>query len=953
MDATQPEAVSSSTLGDQLATSENVKNLKRKVISVSKLMEVFKNKEIETAALKKQVEEARKEIAELRKKAKDNASVNNEFIQLKGQVVKQTQLTEQAQADARQAKTDQEAAEEKLNRLTLKLRSVEALNTQLEAKTNGMDQASGEVGELQKKLSSMQREHDQANRKMQEMSEMRERLMKAEADKANRLEWLTEQKKKWEKDEKHGQDKQMQELQNKVNELEHQLEDINTEGFVEAEMAKQALNDTEDKLRITQLKLEDTNQKIRSLNKTVLELGKEKGTLERKLATLEHERNIREFDMTSVEEFEEVIPSQDHAPIAKSVYTNQQRTSTLEATRSGDELPSSQLDRALSTIENLMGHFNVLRMVSGTHDDKQQIATLANQVKALTTEKQALQDELTRRLVECPIQNAPATHSSSNFLPPPASPNIPARTVTTSAPISSDTIPRMDPPRKASRKRKVIESTAEITPEATTGLNLEAIDHGPSLDTSQSKTGVSKKTRKSAAGVETSPSPSKPRKPRAIKRATKTSSVDLSHIQIRNISVNPLVPSRHCFLSLMSTSIVDDSQLYTKLDVFADASPETFGNLFEAVQAKAKEIADAVLIFRAKHDILDDSTEELKFEGFDPIFIPKSLCTAEVHIVQLLCLFQRRFLNMDILNRFFVAMYDFILKNTAVDEHLTSLSVLARITTGVCRTQGDIERPRILAFDVLREVSSPKTSLVLCEAIASIWPSVFVISSGDGSDGLEQPIVKAYQAVLSTHQEAIKGVVVWHTPEGCRDIVSFGFDTFVRKCNWPSLPKAPFIDELTEEMMEVVRAPDFMDLCQKKPGYDFALRKALELLIVHGYDWGELCENGLIPELSKMTIHGSLYTFALPLLASVTRETRFRSSESFEPTDTHIQPIRKLMEGILASEATLGHQTQSAMAIIDLSNGRQDHISMVKEWHSNLNEMDKTQLPEVLREIFS
>jgi hypothetical protein len=43
MDVSTPTTISPAVLND--AVSENVKNIKRKVISVSKLMEIFKNKE--------------------------------------------------------------------------------------------------------------------------------------------------------------------------------------------------------------------------------------------------------------------------------------------------------------------------------------------------------------------------------------------------------------------------------------------------------------------------------------------------------------------------------------------------------------------------------------------------------------------------------------------------------------------------------------------------------------------------------------------------------------------------------------------------------------------------------------------------------------------------------------------------------------------------------------------
>ncbi|KAF9201841.1 hypothetical protein BGZ49_007947 [Haplosporangium sp. Z 27] len=949
MDAPQQEVASSNpTLGD-LTTSENVKNLKRKVISVSKLMEVFKNKENETAALKKQMEEAQKEITELRQKANDSISSNKALAQLQEQVAKQTQQVEQAQAEIKRAKADQKDAEEKLIRLTQKLKSTEALNTQLTAKTSGLDHVNGEVGELQKKLVSIQKEHDHANRKSrQEMSDMRERLMKAEAEKASRLDWLTEQKKKWEKDEKLRQDKQMQELHDRVNELEHQLEDIGTERYLEAEMSKEAIKIVEDKLKSAQLRLEDNNGKIRQLNQTVLELRIENGALERKVATFERERESRDYDMAGVEEFEEFIPSQDVASGSNSTYPNQRRASSSENPLSNRDLSQHQIERTLGTIEDLMTQFSVLRMISGSKDDKQQITVLIDQVKTLTKEKHALQNELTRLLLGQATQVSPVLPTQSTLPPTVAISDTPVNTAALSAPVSSDTIASTKSPKKTTRKRKITETTLEVATEPNQEIapetNLETIDHNTSLDNNTTNITDNKKIRKPRAAAP-SPTLPKPRKLRVTKKTTKASSVDLSNIQIRNISINPLIPSisapSNYFSFLMNSAIVDDSQPYTKLDAIATVLPEKLNDLFEAVQAKAKEITHTVLVFRAEHDIVEDNIETWTLDDFSPITTSKSLCTAEVYVVQLLRLLQERFPDMDILNRFFVTISDSILKRAVNDEQLDKISVLTRIVTGVCRSQGDIERPRILAFDILREILNPKVALVLCEAIASIWPSVFMASSDAGSEDYQQLILKAFQAVLSTHQEAIKDVNI-----------PFGFETFVRKCNWPSLADAPFVNELVDEMMDVVRAPDFMDVCSNKPGYDFTLRKALELLIIHGYEWIEIYNNFIKPELFKMMIDESLYKFALPLVAAITRETRHKSINVNEPV-TDISPIRELMEAILNSEATLNHQTQSAMAIVELSNGRQDQISMAKEWHNNLDENDRIHLPSVLHEILS
>lgn len=54
---------------------------------------------------------------------------------------------------------------------------------------------------------------------------------------------------------------------------------------------------------------------------------------------------------------------------------------------------------------------------------------------------------------------------------------------------------------------------------------------------------------------------------------------------------------------------------------------------------------------------------------------------------------------------------------------------------GICRTEGDIRLARVLSYDLLRELDRPKHSLVLSEAIASVWPDVFKVAENAEQDG--------------------------------------------------------------------------------------------------------------------------------------------------------------------------------------------------------------------------
>ncbi|KAI1295699.1 hypothetical protein EDD11_007849 [Mortierella claussenii] len=953
---------------DTQTTSENVKNLKRKVISVTKLMEVFKNKEQETASLKMQLEQARKEADALREQSKTEPA-SAELGRLR-------EMAEQSRIAAEQAKAGQKAAEENLAKQMQKLKATEMLNTQLEAKGNNFDQLRSELVEAQKKFASTQKELEQAVRKSkQESSDLRAKLMKVDAEKADRLEWLGEQRKRWEKDEERRQGNRTQELQEKIKELEHQLEDMGTERYLELELAREEQKSAEDRLKTAYTKLEDANAKIKSLNHTVLDLRAQNGTLERKISSLERDIDALELrlsthdhDSAAQEVFEEVIPEQNTASVATSAQRERTSIEWPLPSQGDTKLSGDRLDEALRAINDLKTQFTVLRMFPDSQDDQNRISVLLEKVKTLTQEKEVLQHELTRRLVERPTQEPFNTDTHVSLIAPfpttltKDSMKATGQVGTFSAPISSDTIPRSDAsvpptsPKKLGRKRKAVEVTADTFIEPDTHSSEEpGQDIEPdTLDRAASEGITSiQAARKPGRPARTPATPAssiipKTKKARASKKPARTLSVDLSRIQIRNISVNPLVPSiiapRQFFSSLMNSAIIEDSQPYTKLDAIAAILPAGMGDLFEAVADKAKEISAKVSDFRTKHNMLQDSTKTWTLDDFQPIPISESLSPSEVYIVQLLCLLQARFPELDILHRFFAVAGEIILKGAAAGEQLDALSVLVRITTGTCRVQNDVQRPRILAYDILREIPTAKTSLVLCETIASIWPSVFMVADKSANEDHQRLILKAFQAVLGTYHEATKDTEPL-----------LGYTTFAQKCSWPALADAPFVNELVDEMMTVVRSAEFPDMCRTLPGYEFTFRKALELLLVQGYEWVEIYNDFIKPDLFKLMIHESLHTFATPLVAAVTRETRLlpRGTAAHTSSSVDATPIRELLEAILESEAQLCHQSLSALAIVELSYGKEEHLSKAQTWHGSLSTSDKSALPKVLQEILS
>ncbi|CAO3567214.1 unnamed protein product [Mortierella alpina] len=378
----------------------------------------------------------------------------------------------------------------------------------------------------------------------------------------------------------------------------------------------------------------------------------------------------------------------------------------------------------------------------------------------------------------------------------------------------------------------------------------------------------------------------KPAKPRSAKKTAGSSSkLDITKIEIRNISTNPFIPCISnpdiYFSVLMNSPIVHDSQPNTKLSTVATVLPQQLDVLFKAVHAKAKEITPKVAAFRASRDTRLDFCKKWTLDGQAPINISESLSPEENYIVQLLCVFAAHFHEMDIIPKFYKFASQTIIQDAKNDSADTP-SVLVRIVMGVCRAKNMIDQASILRYDILREITKRERAMALSEAVASVWPAVFRIPEQDANDA-QRLFSDSIQATIGTIQDEMNGEQI---------ILAHGYDTFVTKCNWSTLDEAPYVDELAEQLMAMIQEPEY---ARTSPEDQFVHRKALELLLVQGYSWAEILEKYVKTHLIKMLADPEKRRIALALLAAVVR--------SFYDEASQCLPLRPIIDGILAEEA--------------------------------------------------
>ncbi|KAG0372383.1 hypothetical protein BGX24_000320 [Mortierella sp. AD032] len=1040
MDVSTPNPISPAVLND--AVSENVKNIKRKVISVSKLMEIFKNKEAEMDAVKKELEAAKAQVISLQQSAAKvpipvpaPAPVTN------------TDEVEELKAEAELTKTKLKESEVQISKLSQSLRSQQMLNHQLEEKTHGQERLNAEVLDLQKKHNLAIKNLEQANRKrISETTTLREKLMKATAENTDKVTWMAENRKKWLQEEESRKSKREAELDSQVEELQSRLEDIATERYLDSELAKEEVKKAEEKQQRMTKKVDELQEKQKVLTKTILDLRSEKAELERRL----EDHGTEEFmELGGEYDFEEVIPEQGTSQqtplpepvevvmspilskvskpalpptplpkpveIVKSPILSKAKlavpptplpkpveivkppilskaklavppTPMTPVQLTPENLSKLQLDTALESLDQLKAQFSMLRWVGGSKDDKTRIAALEEQVKILSKERSALQEALTRQLTmprphatQSPPTPSPPTPSPPTLSPP--TPSLPTRTTanatTVTAPIADDTIARVESMTKKGKKRRV-EEVKELAmdidhdmagfddyqednaargdeivqgEQATAGSSTGTTATAPVESDSPAAPASPVRRKPGRPKKNPDPAPEPPKQKRKYtKRETKvsTSTTDFSQVEIRNISVNPLTPSITnpvaYFSTLMNAPIAHDSQAHTKLDLIATILPAKLDALFEAVQKKIPDIAGVVRTFRKKANFNNQKLEVFTLDGFDNISISKNVSEAETNIAVLLCLLDAKLPKLGIISTFFSFAYDLVMHGATKEDQLENASIMLRILTAVCRARDETQSVQVLAYDILRETTIPTATLFLSESIASVWPSIYAIhADAKGEEDPRRLMFTTFQAVLGSLQAG--------TAEGTKNY----FVLFTKRCGWPVFDAAPYMDEVMKSIMDAVLAEDFAEKCKATPGLEFTFRKALELLLIYGYDWEELYNDVIKPTLFKQILDPTLHTFALPLLASVVREARCKPLDLEDEVKTKkaTRPVQQMLNAILKADASLSHQAQSALAIVALSNGQRELLEELGQWYEGLDQDERVSMPQVLGDVLA
>ncbi|KAG0340722.1 hypothetical protein BG004_006296 [Podila humilis] len=440
----------------------------------------------------------------------------------------------------------------------------------------------------------------------------------------------------------------------------------------------------------------------------------------------------------------------------------------------------------------------------------------------------------------------------------------------------------------------------------------------------------------------------KPKSTRAAPKP-KVTTEDFANLRIRNISTNPFIPepsdSLNYFSFIMDSSLAQDKKRNAKLDTVSALLPEKLQIVFRAVANKTRSLVEHVAMHRGELVLAKDSVGSVEVEGSEPISMPKAVSISENYIIQFLILLDRRLPQMHILSDWILYSSKVIHRSaTLSQEKLDETSVLIRTITAVCRIKREYGPLSALCYDIMHRFQDAKTCLVLFEAIASVWPA-FLMSFQDVEIGEEKStfrpprnlVIMALQAILATFQESLK-----------HEKLTYGYHTFVKKCRWPLVENAPFANELTEELVTMVRTEDFKD---RDSDVVFNLQKALEMLLIQTYDWTDAYNEVLQPQLLPMMLRMDHFHFAIPLVVNVTLGHYPKDCTTGSTRGSSDEIMRQLLEEIFEAALGVENQCHLARGLIILAKQDKSKLRKVVEWYKD--PIVKEAVPKDVGEVLS
>ncbi|CAG8530339.1 13686_t:CDS:10 [Acaulospora morrowiae] len=346
-------------------------------------------------------------------------------------------------------------------------------------------------------------------------------------------------------------------------------------------------------------------------------------------------------------------------------------------------------------------------------------------------------------------------------------------------------------------------------------------------------------------------------------------------------------------------------------------------------------------------DSRDDALRNFTRKGSFLIQIPTVLPQKETNILLFLWFLFSEFPTSRLLDKIIPWINDkFILCGNNFDDlvDLTYCCRWCRVFVALCRAVKDLQRIRVLCYDILREKTDRRCIQHLIENIARICPMALKASEKDyNADkfSIDESLV------LRTVESIVAGVFIEKMHD---ESVYKMYKTFVHCCSWNEPSRTPLLEKILKSLVDVLQSEEFHNRCfneyhqEQFQEYCFNLIKCFELATCW-LKWDDVFDRFIGKILWPLVKDEKGKDIPLEIIGAICRP---RLSEHEDKIG--VDEIRRRVSLSLNQNCPVSFtlQVQSAQVLIKLSNGNASYFQDILSWFSHLQDDKIRQLPKSL-----
>ncbi|RUS22626.1 hypothetical protein BC937DRAFT_88232 [Endogone sp. FLAS-F59071] len=966
------------TVSSEPRPEENIQAIKERVINTNKLLKIFKTKEQELAQAKNDITNIQTQLSacntqlslsikELNFFKVDSEKSHKEVTRLAQLLAARENELSEVKSDAENCKSELESTRTKMENAQVKLRSVEMLKAQLEAELQENTPSKTNADKMKKEMAKLQKDLDAKDAACKAVSKELAEL-KAERKEDNSKARLADKEKFKAEKEKFKAEKE--ELQAEVKTLQTDKENLEQK-IMELELdhtlTRDALDNSKQDLDKLQRELNEwkgTNppsDEIQQLRDQVRKLEDEKRQAHQHAERLDQQvEELRASDGAHYSVLAKELEV-SKAMIAK-LKEDQRQKSMITAVTSIPrddylDIIQAELDAANNLIDKQKSEIDALRRTrisSGRGEEieilKVKIELLSQENEHLVKAKRVLQDTYTDQLIQIAelketvrqavlspsgkAREFPLLSESSvgNYHLSASSPSV---SVSKSLPISRQRVTTFASPTRATESAK--NPTEQTRAQNKDHDVLEEVQP-PASPVPSVK---SKRTRRTKAEIEedkkakevTAREKAEAAKRKKTEEAAKESVKRTRRKTAEAVFPVPAIINHSKYIADKFKDLTTNPKsvfaMVGDLEIFATTKTEL---LFSALE-------DYLHMFTTPVNLLDNpgatGMRRLVAEGHPVLDVPTCLRENEADLILFLWALANKFPQTQLLESILNWATETIFLNVSKMKDMEYAYNVCRIFVIVCRAVGALQRVRVFCFDLMRESVESSYFLSMFSNVAAMWPDVLKYPVVEGSmlsvsENGQSLMLRTFESIFSglydDYEHNTMTQQLYSTLESC--------------CGWNKPQNAPYLDDIIEEMISVLRLPEFHSLASTEANQDyrFNLVKSLELAAYYYGNWEHIYEQIISNVLWPLMKDNHLVDMSLQIIGVLGRSGLFEEEEK-----AGIQALRQKMEDVLdlghdVSQADFVLQIHAARSLLLLANGELKHVMSLFRWYREMRE---------------